>query len=413
MSGAPSAPPPGRATRSPTPASRTGSSPRRSTWTCRRYRLREGRRESAELADQADAGAQLAHEHHRLRRRLIGAVVVTAAIVSLLLAIPPLRRVAGTIAHMSPSWLVLAVAFEVASNASFVVIFRLFFERVPAATARELAWTESGSGALLPGGGVGAMAVGGWLLHQAGVSTHRIIERSSELFFLTSAANAGALFLGGLLLTTHIGRGPHDFPRAILPVLIVPLGVAAVLALPALVSGGHVRRDWLRDVLCGIRGAQRALGRPSWRLTGAVGYLGFDIATLWATLAATGHHVAAGALIVAYIVGYLANLIPIPGAVGVLEGGLAGMLVLYGAPAAPAAGAVLVYHAIAFWVPSLGGLLAYWRLRCRLREATAPPAGRAAPAPPAAPLVLPEPRPWSWLPRIRRRRAAAEDQSTP
>jgi hypothetical protein len=47
------------------------------------------------------------------------------------------------------------------------------------------------------------------------------------------------------------------------------------------------------------------------------------------------------------------------------------MLILYGAPATQAAAAVLVYHAIAFWVPSLGGIFAYWRLRCRLRDAHA------------------------------------------
>lgn len=87
---------------------------------------------------------------------------------------------------------------------------------------------------------------------------------------------------------------------------------------------------------------------------------------LWATFATTGHGLPVGALIVAYIVGYLANLLPIPGGVGVLEGGLVGMLVLYGAPAVKAVAAVLVYHAIAFWVPSLGGLLAYWRLRRRM-----------------------------------------------
>jgi uncharacterized membrane protein YbhN (UPF0104 family) len=47
----------------------------------------------------------------------------------------------------------------------------------------------------------------------------------------------------------------------------------------------------------------------------------------------------------------------------VLEGGLAGILVLYGAPATEATAGVLVYHAIAFWIPSLGGLLGYRRLR--------------------------------------------------
>ncbi|MGH2913556.1 MAG: lysylphosphatidylglycerol synthase transmembrane domain-containing protein [Solirubrobacteraceae bacterium] len=341
----------------------------------------------------AEVHVRRAHDEHRLRRRLIGAVVVIAAVVSLLLAVPPLHRVANTIAHMGAGWLVLAVALEIGSNIAFVVIFRLFFERVEAATARELAWTEAGSGALLPGGGVGAMAAGGWLLHQAGVPTRRVIERSSGLFFLTSGANAAALLLGGVLLTARVGHGPHDLLRAVLPVIIAPIGIAVVLALPALIARGRVRNVWLRDLLCGIRDAQHALAKPSWRLGGAVGYLGFDIAVLWATFAATGHRLSVGALIVAYIVGYLANTIPIPGAVGVLEGGLAGMLILYGAPAAPAAGAVLVYHAIAFWVPSLGGVLAYWRLRHRLHSHIPgfAPTGTLARLP-AAPAKGPRPR---------------------
>ena len=47
--------------------------------------------------------------------------------------------VAKTISHMSPGWLVLALGLELASSASFVVIFRLFFPRVPSGPARELA----------------------------------------------------------------------------------------------------------------------------------------------------------------------------------------------------------------------------------------------------------------------------------
>jgi hypothetical protein len=67
-----------------------------------------------------------------------------------------------------------------------------------------------------------------------------------------------------------------------------------------------------------------AAGNPRaaqhWRLSGAVGYVGFDIAVLWVMFAAIGHRLSAGALVVAYIIGYLANLIPIPGGIGVLEG---------------------------------------------------------------------------------------------
>ena len=51
---------------------------------------------------------------------------------------------------------------EIASCAAYVVIFRLFFAEVPADLARRVAWTEEGSGALLPTGGLGALAIGGW-----------------------------------------------------------------------------------------------------------------------------------------------------------------------------------------------------------------------------------------------------------
>jgi uncharacterized membrane protein YbhN (UPF0104 family) len=59
----------------------------------------------------------------------------------------------------------------------------------------------------------------------------------------------------------------------------------------------------------------------------------------------------------------------------VLEGGLAGCLIAYGAAPTQAAAAVVVYHAIAFWIPSLGGLAGFALLRRRLaddgRDATA------------------------------------------
>ena len=69
------------------------------------------------------------------------------------------------------------------------------------------------------------------------------------------------------------------------------------------------------------------------------------------------------AVVVGYQVGYLANLVPIPGGLGVLEGGLLAALVLYGLPAAPTAAAVVLYHAIALWVPTLGGTYGFARLR--------------------------------------------------
>lgn len=317
-------------------------------------------------------------------RRLVAVLVASGVITSLLLAVPSLQGVAHQIAGLSAGWLIAAVALELASCLAFLVVFRLFFGEVPAGPARRLAWTEQGAGALLPGGGVGALAVGGWLLHQRGLSKRTIIERSSALFFLTSAVNVVALVGAGALLAIGLASGPHDGLRTAIPVAGGLLVTAAVLVAPALIRRRRAPA-WLTDLTAGVGGARNSVARPSWRLLGAIGYLGFDIAALGATLAATGHSLPVAPLVVGYLIGYLANLIPIPGGFGVLEGGLAGSLIAYHAPATQATAAVIVYHAIAFWIPSLGGLLGYALLRDQshmvaLRSRRALRAAHAAPA---------------------------------
>jgi uncharacterized membrane protein YbhN (UPF0104 family) len=317
-------------------------------------------------------------DRHDLRRRLLTVLVLAACAATLVLAVPDLRPVAREIADMNPALVAAAVALELASCMSFVVIFRLFFRPLPTREAHELAWTEMGSGALLPGGGVGSLAVGGWLLHLVGMPTRQIVQRSSGLFFLTSAINVLTLAAGGLVLVLGIASGPHDLLRAGLPVTAAVAAIALVLSLPKVthrLSGEHPRAAWLGDIGSGVPAARNALARPSWRLLGALGYLLFDIAALWTTFAAVGPLPPLAPVVVAYLVGYLANTIPIPGGIGVLDAGLVGALALYGLPVTHAAAAVLVYHAIAFWIPTLGGMLSYARLRPRLAftgEETAP-----------------------------------------
>jgi uncharacterized protein (TIRG00374 family) len=67
-----------------------------------------------------------------------------------------------------------------------------------------------------------------------------------------------------------------------------------------------------------------------------------------------------------YLIGQLGGLLPIPGGVGGIDGGLIGTLVVYGAPAAATTAAVLAYRLILFWLPLLLGAVAFWTLRRRL-----------------------------------------------
>jgi uncharacterized membrane protein YbhN (UPF0104 family) len=172
---------------------------------------------------------------------------------------------------------------------------------------------------------------------------------------------AGLLLLAG-------AAGPHDFARAALPALLAGAATLIVLGLSWIASRRRTVPVWLDGVIVGIRDAQRTARHPSWRLVAALGYPGFDMAVLWVAFSAVGHSPPLPALVLGYSIGYLANTLPIPGGIGVLDAGLSGALLLYGAAPDHVVAAVLVYHAIAFWIPSIGGLIAYARLRPRLTD---------------------------------------------
>jgi uncharacterized membrane protein YbhN (UPF0104 family) len=292
--------------------------------------------------------------------------LLAALALTLLASVPGLRGVLAQIGHINPIWLLLAVALELASDLGFVIVFRLFFDRLPGRDARALAWTEQATGALLPGGGAGGLAIGGWLIHLAGAPTDWIVRRSGGLFFLTSAVNSASVIGAGLALILG-APGPHDFGRTVLPTVLVGAITIVVVALPFVVRSRSRAPAWIRAISAGVQDAEEtALRRPSWRLVGALGYLWFDFAVLWLVLRAVGPVPSVPALFLAYTIGYIANMLPIPGGIGVLDAGLTGALTLYGVAPAHAAAAVLVYHAIALWIPGLGGVIGYLRVRPRL-----------------------------------------------
>ena len=95
----------------------------------------------------------------------------------------------------------------------------------------------------------------------------------------------------------------------------------------------------------------------------------FDVAMLGVCFVAFGNPVPpVGVLLVAYIIGQLGGLIPIPGGFGGVDGGLIGTLVIYGVDATDAAVAVIAYRGLLLAIPALLGLPALAVLRRRLRD---------------------------------------------
>jgi uncharacterized membrane protein YbhN (UPF0104 family) len=314
-------------------------------------------------------GANLDESGRSLGRGLVSLVILVAIVVGLLLAVPGLHGVAERVGNMNAGWLLLAGLLEVLSCVGYVIAFLQVFDRAPIRFGARVALSELAFGAAVSLGGAGSIAVGAWLLVDRGGDPVRIAERSVVLFLLTSAVNVITLVGAGLGLWLGILPGPSD------PLLsIVPAGVGTVvliffLLLPRFSErlASHREPGRLRTLLvetaASIRLTERLLRQPDWRIIGAIGYLWFDIGVLAACFAAAGVVPPIAPLVLAYQIGYLSNLIPVPGGIGVLDGSLVGMLVLYGAAATTSTAATVVYHAIALWIPAMWGTAAFIILR--------------------------------------------------
>jgi uncharacterized protein (TIRG00374 family) len=90
---------------------------------------------------------------------------------------------------------------------------------------------------------------------------------------------------------------------------------------------------------------------------------GFDLAVLWACFQAFGQAPPPGVVLMAYFVGTLANMLPLPGGVGGVEGGMIGVFIAFGVHPELAVAAVLAYRMYAFWLPTIPGAIAYLQLR--------------------------------------------------
>jgi uncharacterized membrane protein YbhN (UPF0104 family) len=313
-------------------------------------------------------------EGRRLRRGIVSLAILVVLVGALVFSVPGLDDVADRLRDVDPGWIVLAVVLELLSCAGYVLAFQGVFDRVPRRFAARVALSEMAFGAVVPAGGAGGIALGAWIVKAKGGPLRRFVQRSAVLFLLTSAVNAGTLVLAGLLVGLGVLDAPHHLLLGFVPAgagLLVMGLFAAVPRLarrfPAGDAAGRAAR-WLDATAGVVRDTLHELVRPRWRLAGAIGYLWFDIAMLWVCFRALGDAPPVGAITLAFLIGYLGNVVPIPGGIGALDGGLAAALVLYGADAATAAAAVLAYHSLVLWIPTLVGTLAFLRVRRTIDE---------------------------------------------
>src|SRR3954471_13757028 len=310
-----------------------------------------------------------------LRRRVLGVVGVLVLVALVALFAPGLGELRHRLRHAEGGWLAAGVALELLSCLSYVLMFRpVFCRRMTWRSAYELGMAELAVGSIVPASGAGGLAFGVWALRRGGMPAGDIAQGTVAFFVLKSAANFVAVaVIGGLMWA---GVGPDRSPLlTLLPAVLAVLAIVVVALIPRLVArrGSHgaettrVRR-WLRRageaLEAGVLESGRILRRGDWRvIAGSLGYWAFDNAVLWACLHAFGASPAITLVLMGYLLGQLGVLLPIPGGLGAIDGGLLGALVVYGLPAAATAAAILAYRVILFWLPLILGGPAFASLR--------------------------------------------------
>ena len=313
----------------------------------------------------------------RLRRSLAILAAIVLVVVAAIVLVPGLGSLRDRFMGAQPGWLAFAALLQLGSCASYVVVFRaVFCRRMSWRTSSEIGLSELAANSVFSIGGAGGLALGAWILRRGGLAADFIARRTVAFFLLTSLANVGFLGLGGLALATGLLSGSPELLFGLVPAVVAALAIA--LALGARRAAGALARRSMRARLAAAAGAvgdgvDEALRLLRTRdpaiLAGAGGYLLFDVAMLAVCFTAFGNDIPPVAmLLVAYIIGQLGGLIPIPGGIGGVDAGLIGTLVVYGVDASDAAVAVIAYRGLLLAIPALLGLPALAVLRRRLRD---------------------------------------------
>jgi uncharacterized membrane protein YbhN (UPF0104 family) len=343
------------------------------------------RDDSSSSSSSSSSGVDSAHgsgngdmssQSRRLRNGLISLAIFFALVAALLFAVPGLRSAGELITDADIPWVAAGIGFELLSCAGYVILFELVF-KMERGFSRRLALSELGVNSVVSAGGIGGIALGAWVLRTKGVAVDRIARRSVLIFVLTSAVNVGATALIGIPMWLGLLPGSEDPLLTLLPAGLAIATIAGTLAIAGLAGRLAMRKRLssgrlhvaLVAVSDGVRGALRLIARHDWRLLGAIGYWVFDTLVLYVCLLAYGQSPTFWVVAMAYLVGQLANSIPIPAGLVAVEGGLIGMLVLFHVrPVSAVVAAVVTYRAISLWLPALIGSAAFFGLRHEIGE---------------------------------------------
>jgi uncharacterized protein (TIRG00374 family) len=322
------------------------------------------------------------------RSLVVGVFFVISALAFLYFVLPQLADLKDSgkrVGEGNRWWLAAAVVFTLASFGGYVMMFQGIFVRA----GSRLDWrasyqiTMAGLAAtrLFAAGGAGGIALTAWALRRSGMPRRKVADKTLAFLILTYAVYMAALVVCGFGLHFELLPGPGPFGITVVPAIFALIVIALALGLSVVPPdlqrrlegfarrGGRLARiaqrlsnapaafsAGMREALCHVRERDPAL-------LGAVAYWGFNIAVLWACFHAFGNPPPLAVIVMGYFVGFLGNLLPLPGGIGGVDGGMIGAFAAFGVPFSLIVPAVLAYRIFTFWLPTIPGAIAYFQLR--------------------------------------------------
>jgi uncharacterized membrane protein YbhN (UPF0104 family) len=322
------------------------------------------------------------------RQAVAFGLFVLTCVGFLYFVLPKLAGVGTTLHHIEHGdgwWIAIGVVLELLSFAGYVVLFRSVFVRGPG----PIGWPESyqitmaglAATRLFATAGAGGIALTAWALRRSGMEARLVACRMVAFMVLLYVVYAGTVLLDGIGLGTGLLPGGGSFAITIVPAIVAAVLMAAVGAMAMLpgdierrlgrwASGSGRLAHWVARAATvpalaasGVRTAIELIRSRDPGLLGAVAWWGFDISVLWAMFHAFGSPPPFTVILMAYFLGMLGNLLPLPGGLGGVEGGMIGAFAAFGVDLDLAVLAVLSYRAISFWLPTVPGAVAYFQLR--------------------------------------------------
>ena len=312
-----------------------------------------------------------------LRALLLGAVLAAVA-VTLVDLIPGSSR---RLADSAPGWTAVAVALELIACASYAVLFHGVFSRSPYILSflrsSQIAIGELGAFAVVPTG-AGGPALRIWALIRSGMPFRTVMARTVTHVPIFNLPYVLAAVLLGTAVALHIGPGHAPTAVALAPLGVVIVAVTVTVGATAYVRAHPSRpragwrgtgREALDAVPEGLRDVPARLREPALPLA-AAGYWAGDCGVLVVAFHAVHGSAPLGVIVLAYMLGQLGSVLPLPGGVGGVEPAMLGVLTASGVDLGLGAAAVVIYRFVSLGIQAVAGTVAVATLLPTLQPAT-------------------------------------------